>query len=229
MQSESELEAAVEAEHAEAQRAHFERRVSTARHQLNVPPLYFGRTLDDFQLHGEPEDRRKQSRVLQLARRYIGVWPDDIPAIVVLQGGPGTGKGFVLWAIAQAIAGTHGDKARVVKLPDVIRDLRDAWHGAGNSSELARIAAYRAPMFLGIDEVSRHAFYGQPQQHLYDLIDHREEQLRPTILTTNETSAGLAELLGPALLSRCMGWGSIWDFGVADYRAHRGREQRAKT
>lgn len=190
-------------------------------HTLDVPPLYEHVSLETFQLHGGGLDRDDQARVLQLARRYIGTWP-DVPRVVVMQGPPGTGKGHLLWSIAKAVAGEHGERARVVKLADAIRDLRAAW--SGGDGEMARLARYRLPRLLGIDEVSRHAFFGQPQQHLYDLIDYRDEQLRPTIITTNENAEGLSTLLGPALLSRCMGAGAVWKFGAADYRVHRGKE-----
>lgn len=189
-------------------------------HQLSVPPLYESESIGTFQHHGQRLDTDAQARVLQLARRYMAQWP-EVPRIVVLQGPPGTGKGHVLWSLAKAAAGQHGAKARVVKLSDAIRDLRAAW--SGGDSEAARLATYRIPAFLGIDEVSRHAFYGQPQQHLYDLLDYREEHLKATVITTNENAESLAALLGPALMSRCLGSGSIWNFGTADYRIHRGK------
>lgn len=191
-------------------------------HQLEVPALYASVTLESFALHGDGEARDAQARVLQLARRYVGTWP-EVPPLVVFQGAPGAGKGHLLWSIAKAVAGQHGDKARVVKLADVIRDLRAAW--SGGEGEMARLGRYRAPRFLGIDEVSRHAFFGQPQQHLYDLIDYRAEQVRPTIITTNETAAGLSALLGPALMSRAAGAGALWQFGAADFRAHQSSTQ----
>jgi DNA replication protein DnaC len=71
-----------------------------------------------------------------------------------------------------------------------------------------------------IDEVSRHAFYGQSiHQHLYDVIDHRIEYRRPTILTTNEEDDGLEAILRPALLDRVKLHGGVLEFGNASYRA----------
>ncbi len=74
--------------------------------------------------------------------------------------------------------------------------------------------------------MSRHAFYGQNiHQHLYDVLDHRAEYQRPTILTTNETNDGLAEVLRPALVDRLCYHGAIVEFGVTSYRATRGGER----
>ncbi len=191
--------------------------VSTVRlGELEVPQLYRDVTLESFELHGDRGQQERQGRILQLARRYLGAWP-DVPAVLVFRGGPGTGKGHVTWSLAKQLVTQLSATARVCKLPDVVRDLREAWRNDEGPSEIARLKSYRAPDFLAIDEVSRHAFYGEPRQHLYDLIDHRVERGKATLLTTNEDPAGLAEILGPALVSRTAGSG-IWEFGNADFR-----------
>jgi len=197
---------------------------------LAVPPLYAHATLESFQFTGDEANRALQSRTLQLARRFVGAWP-DVPMIVVCVGVPGSGKGHVVWSIGRALIEAHGASVRVAVLSDVIRDLREAWGGRddGGLSEAQRLAKYRAADLLVIDEVSRHAFYGQPQQHLYDLVAWRELRLKPTILTTNETGEGLAEFLGPALSSRALGWGQPWQFGAVDYRFTVGMARTRRT
>lgn len=212
-----------EQEAAEAARA-ASTRAALALKALDVPPLYADATLESFVPHGSPEDQRLQASVLDRAHRYVADWP-HVPAIVVFAGPPGTGKGHLLWAIARAVA-TKGSPARVAVLSDVIRYLRAAWDRTDTGpSESARLDTFRTPTLLGIDEVSRHAFFGQPQQHLYDLVNHREMYLRPTILTTNEGGDQLSALLGEALSSRCAGWGGIWKFGGPDFRLERARRR----
>lgn len=185
--------------------------------KLDAPPLYANATLASYQLHGNVEDRTRQSRVLQIARRYLGLWPEVDP-LIVFSGAPGTGKGHIAWAIARELA-VNGVSVRVVKLPALIRDLREAWRDRQGPSEEQRLRRYREPELLVLDEVSQHALYGQPRQHLYDVIDERLEWLRPTIITTNESDDGLSALLGGALLSRVQGGGGLLDFGTADWRS----------
>jgi DNA replication protein DnaC len=214
----------VEAERdADRARAEREERAAQRLATLRIPPLYAGASLDAFELHGDDANRAKQARALQVSRRYLGTWP-DVPLILIFLGVPGSGKGHVVWSLARSLCETHGAMVRVCVLSDVIRDLREAWgsRDEGDLSEAQRLARYRSSDLLVIDEVSRHAFYGQPQQHLYDLVAWREVQCKPTILTTNETGQSLAEFLGPALASRALGWGSPVDFGEADYRLRRG-------
>lgn len=193
-------------------------RCERALASLNVPPLYTSVSFDTWQLHGSDHDRNVQARNLQIARRYAGNWP-DVERLSVFAGGFGTGKGHLAWSIGKALAGTMGVSVRVAKLAAVIRDLRMAWRDKDGLSEDERLRAYRNPDLLILDEVSRHALYGAPTQHLYDIVDDRLEQDRPTIITTNEDDRGLAELLGPALLDRVQGSGGLIDFGTASWRA----------
>lgn len=185
--------------------------------ELKVPPLYADVALETFCLHGNATDRAKQARCVQLARRYLADWPDVAP-ITICCGISGSGKGHVTWSLGKRLAIELGVSGRVVKLSDVIRDLREAWTQNETISEATRLARYREAGFLVIDEVSTHSFYGEPRQHLYDIVDHRLEWLRPTMLTSNERPENLARLLGPALTSRAAGSSGLWDFGEDDYR-----------
>jgi len=189
--------------------------------ELAVPPLYGEVSLDAFRLHGDRGAQARQVTALRIARRYLAAWP-AVETLLLFQGSPGTGKGHIAWSLAKGVVAEHGGSARVVKLARLIRDLREPWRSKEGAGEERRLRAYRVPDLLVIDEVSRHAFYGQSvQQHLYDVLDDRLEHQRPTILTTNETDAGVAEILGPALLDRLQGSGGVVRFGEASWRTGR--------
>jgi DNA replication protein DnaC len=196
------------------------KRADRALAALEVRPKYRDVTLGTFRHHGTPEDRQHQARVLQIARRYLGSWPDVEP-ILVFRGGPGTGKGHVAWSIAKELAEVHAARVEVVKLSDLVRRLRSGWGRAeGGEAEDRVLAHYRGLDLLILDEVSSHAFYGQNiHQHLYDVLDDRAEFQRPTILTSNESDAGLEAILRPALWDRLFDGGGILDFGSASWRS----------
>jgi DNA replication protein DnaC len=208
-------------EQADRQRSVAEnRRLALIR--LAVPPEYEKADLDTFALWGNDLQQKQLDKIKDLARRYIATWPaiDDRRRLLLFQGPPGCGKGHVAWSLAQTVAKQHGHRVKVVKLAAIIRDVREAWRGAGGPSEDERLEHYRGLRLLVIDEVSRHAFYGsQVSQHLYDIVDDRLEQHRPTILTTNEDDEGIAEILGPALMSRLSGGGGVIRFPAVDWRA----------
>lgn len=185
---------------------------------LQVPPLYEHATLENFEVGGV----RALADAKAFAARFLRTWP-DVPMISLFTGTFGSGKGHIAWAIAKALASTHAVRGKIVVLSDVVRDLRETWGGqkTDGPSEGERLAKYRVADLLVIDEVSRHAFFGQPMQHLYDLVAWREVRLKPTIITTNEAGDELAAVLGPALSSRAIGWGGLVKFGDQDYRVVR--------
>jgi DNA replication protein DnaC len=186
---------------------------------LAVPPKYQDVSLATFALHGSPEDQRVQQRAHGWALRYLGLWP-DVQLFSVLQGGYGTGKGHIAWSIAKHLVEELGATARVVKLPALVRELRDTWRKDSATTYDTVLQRFIAPDLLVIDEASRHAFYGQQiHQHLYDVVDTRIELDRPTILTTNEDEEGLAEVLKGALFNRLEGEGGIVPFGTASWRS----------
>jgi DNA replication protein DnaC len=185
---------------------------------LDVPRLYVTASLETFTSFGSPAHRACQESVLRIVRRYLQEWPDS-PEILLFSGGPGTGKGHMLWTIARHLASAHAISAKVVKLADLVRELRSSWGDRDADSEEVVLARYRRLSWLAIDEVSRHAFYGRHvRQHLYDVVDHRLEHRRSTILTTNEPEDIVAEILGPPLLDRLQGSGGMLEFGSESWR-----------
>ncbi len=198
--------------------------------RLQVPRMYAIASTDDLtELAGLAPDEKAAQLLIRkrdLARRYIDAWPDRhtnprFPLIVVMRGAPGSGKTTLAWAVTLELVRRHGIHARVATLGNIIRDLREPWGRRGTDagpSERVRLAAYHGEDLLVIDEVSTHALYGEPRQVLYDLIAPREANLSPTILTTNDDGGTIEDLLGPALVSRAMRSGGIWEFGKHDYR-----------
>lgn len=184
---------------------------------LEVPPLYADVSFETFELHGDAANQERQAKLVAGCRRIVDEWP-DVPGIVLFMGGSGTGKGHLAWSVAKAVIEEKGEAVRFISLPDLIRELREGWSHPAAEPESIVLERYREPPLLIIDEVSRHAYYGEPTPHLYHLINHRLNWKRPTILTTNESSDGLQEALSGALLSRIQGENAIWDFGAVDYR-----------
>lgn len=201
--------------------------IATRLRQLDVPEYYAAATLESFDVNGtDASQRSRLERVKQAAVEFLVDWP-DVPMITLFRGAPGTGKGHIAWSLARGFVTQLDATARVCVLSDLIRDLRESWaRDEGALSESQRLLRYRSVDLLVIDEVSRHAFYGQPQQHLYDLVAWRELRHKPTILTTNESGEDLSELLGPALSSRIAGWSAIWHFGEGDFRLKLARERK---
>ena len=197
--------------------------------QLNAPRRYANATFDTFRTDlGDSTNHQRLERARMAASRYVDRWPmrdsDEFPHLVVMRGNVGTGKTHLAYAICRALIDHFGALCRVATLADIVRDLRATWRRGQNvdgPTERDRLRLYRSADLLVIDEVSRHALYGEPTQHLYDLIAPREADFKPTILTTNEGGSAFEDLIGPALTSRAAGAGGIWEFGAVDLRVVR--------
>lgn len=184
---------------------------------LAIPPLYAEARLDNFREAGPPAARGLQRRALRFAQSWLQSWPKP-PLLCGFIGAPGSGKTWLAWALARAVVEERGGSARVLKLSELVRSLRATWRRDSASSEESVLRELRSPSLLVVDEASRHAFYGAPTQHLYDVLDARLWACRPTILTSNEEDDGLLSLLGPALQDRLDGHGGLLEFGSYSWR-----------
>lgn len=172
------------------------------------------------------ESNRRIDRAVFLASKVISavVHGADGPQLLSFYGPPGSGKTRMVYAIANELAEEFARSVRVVKLSELIRDLRAPWRSKSGPDEQERLDGYVALDFLGIDEVSRHAFYGQSiEQHLWDVINARVEDGRPTVLTTNESREELETIVGPAITSRLRLGGHV-PFPEEDFRTLQPRE-----
>lgn len=186
---------------------------------LGVPEKYHGASLDSYKLHGTKAEQAVQQAVLQWARQYLVNWP-NVPTFVVFQGDYQTGKTHIGWALLQALA-HKGVRGRLTTVADLIRDLRESWRSKEGLSEAQRLHLYRRHDLLILDELSNHGLTAkQIRAHLYDVIAHRINEQRPTIVTTNEKDRGLIELLGGALKTRLENEGGVVEFGSTPWRPH---------
>lgn len=219
--------AAQDAHHAKREREEREAAAEARRRgrlaELDPPALFADVTLEGLVLFGSSAQQLATQNAVAWARRYLAGWPTPAAPLAVFVGAPGCGKTMAAWAIARAVVHELEGRAVVTKCAKMVRDIRGAWKlRDADGEEDRRIARYVAPDLLVLDEVSRHAFYGEPTQTLYDVLDGRLEACRPTILTSNEDDAGLAALLGPALMDR-LALGGVVDFGQESYRRWRGQ------
>jgi DNA replication protein DnaC len=202
---------------------------------LGVPREYRDATVANYETR-PPESTPAQQALFRTARAHarfmVEHWrtrDDDptYPHISLFAGEPGGGKGHLEWAIAKAVAVDHGADVIFVTLSDLIRDLRSAWQQGAKFSEAAALARYRRADLLVIDEVSTHAFHGEPVQHLYDVVAWRSDAWRTTIISSNHpihpsTAPGALPpvdvVLGHPLYSRLQRWNGIVEFPDYDYR-----------
>jgi DNA replication protein DnaC len=176
-----------EAERIEREQA----RAAAILDQTCIPRRFIGRTFDTFNAASDA-----QRRALNIARSYAESFTDHarVGAGLVLSGLPGTGKSHLAGAILQAILPAHiGLYATCL---DVIRAVRATWRRDSERSEGEVLNDLTDVALLVIDEVGVQYGTEGEQTVLFDVLDRRYREQRPTILLTNQDKKGFKEFIG---------------------------------
>ena len=140
---------------------------------------------------------------------------------LILCGNPGTGKNHLASAIARTVL-SMGRSVLHVTAYDVIARIRQTWQrGIGNSTELEVIRGFAEADLLIIDEVGKTFGSDGERVHLFEVIDHRYRDMKPTIILSNEGVEGVEKYLGAAAFDRRCQNGGLLLFDWQSYR--RGR------
>lgn len=174
---------------------------AAAKHQrmLNaaaIPARFIGRSFDDF--IADADDKRHALTVLrdyaenfaEHSRKGLGL---------ILGGKPGTGKSHLAGAVLQALLSPD---VRYITCMDMIRAVRETWRRDSERSEGELLRYFECLDLLVIDEIG--AQYGSEgeQQIVFDVLDRRYRELRPSILMTNQNPAGLKAFVGERTYDR---------------------------
>lgn len=177
-----------------------------ARHQAMVaetiehaaiPERFKTRSLDNF----EPRTERHHA-VLELARAYVERWPQHERAgrWLVFAGEPGVGKSHIAIAILRALM--PATVGQYITCIGMIQAVRATWARGSESTEAQVLRHFGSTPLLVVDEVG--VQYGTEGEHtiIFDVLDRRYRDMRPTILLTNEDVEGFERFVGPRLWDR---------------------------
>lgn len=189
-----------------------EKRLASA----GVPKRFADCTLGNFNV--ETDD---QSRAIEAARWYTYEFTSHakVGRCLVFCGAVGTGKTHLAVGILRELA-DQGRSVSYVRALEAIRSVRDTWRSNSERSERKVIAEYIAADLLVLDEVGLQ--YGTEGERviLTEIIGGRYDQVRPTVVISNEDTAGLRKYLGPRAFDRLRG--SAGRLVVFDWDSWRG-------
>lgn len=159
-------------------------------------------------------------RALSYAARYAEKWLDRFSrgGGLVFCGKPGTGKNHLACAIANSVIEQHQAKAMISTALRIARDVKSSW-GSGGKSEAQALKNYTDKDLLIIDEIGVQFGSDAEKIILFEIINTRYEQMKPTILISNLSAPELANYIGERVLDRMMeGQGAIVAFDWDSYR-----------
>lgn len=164
-----------------------------------IPKRFESCTFDNY-LPGN----KSAERNLRICKAYAEKWDDRLKngGGMVMVGLPGTGKNHLAVSIMKEIIRKHQHYVLLTSVNKIIREYRSTWSKDTTKSESEVIAEFSSPELLVIDEVG--VQYGSDSERLiiFEIINTRYEEMRPTILISNETREQLAEIVGERVIDR---------------------------
>ncbi len=180
---------------AAAKAASIERALKVA----NIPKRFTGRTFETFNAATPP-----QSAALTTCRAYAEDFADALRtgASLVLSGNPGTGKSHLAASVMlQVMAG--GWAVQYVTCMDMIRAVRATWRKDCDRTEDDVLRELGETLdLLVIDEIGVQYGTDGEQNVVFDVLDRRYREMRPTILISNADRKQFRAYVGDRVYDR---------------------------
>ena len=150
------------------------------------------KTFDDYICTNEGQAKAKAD-----CTRYFGNLSDRSMLMV---GGVGTGKTLLASAGIDSII----DKKRceIIKVIDVIRELKATWGRDSDTTEEKLIKYYSGLDLLVLDEVGSQFGSDTEKLFIFDIIDGRYQNMKPTVLISNLDINGIKDAIGERCVDR---------------------------
>lgn len=161
-----------------------------------------------------------QQTALDVCRNYADHFEEHARkgSCLIFCGNSGNGKNHLAAAIANVVL-SKGHSVLHVTAFDIIARIRQAWNrGVGNSTELEVIRGFAEVGLLIIDEVGKTFGTDGERVHLFEVIDRRYRDMKPTIIMSNKDVEGVERYLGPAAFDRLCHGGGLLLFDWQSYR-----------
>lgn len=174
-------------------------RIEAKLNAAGVPVAFRDRHFDNYETPNQA-----MADAARIVREFADMfWSRHHTAgtFLVLAGERGTGKSHLAIAAAQQVM-VRGT-AMYTRAGDMIRRVRSTWRRDSEQSEEEVLHLLSVGIdLLVIDEVGLQRGTEDEQMILFDILDRRYSELRPTILLTNLTGQAFAEFLGPRIMDR---------------------------
>lgn len=181
-----------------------------------IPERFQDRTLSSYEA-----TTRDQKHALQFAQRYADGFDDVLLTgrCALFLGRPGTGKTHLAIGIALSIM-ERGHSALFVTAQRAIRRVKDTWRRGSDETETQAVAALVYPDLLILDEIGVQHGSDTEKLILFDVLNERYEQRKPTVLLSNLPIDEVKLYLGERIFDRIREDGG--EYVAFTWDSHRG-------
>lgn len=198
------------------------RRLEDAIGEAAIPLRFIGRSLDNF---AAPAPH--QADALRIARDFAENFERHAKrgSNLIFSGLPGTGKSHLATAILQALMPER--VGLYTTCMSVIRAVRATWRRDSERSESQVLDTLAAVPLLVLDEIGVQYGTDGEQTILFDVLDRRYRDIRPSILLTNQDKQGFKDFVGERSFDRLIETSRWVAFDWESYRPRARREGMA--
>lgn len=186
-----------------------------------IPKRFVGRSFDNFRA-----ETPQQMRALTVARSYAEDFATHAERGegLVFSGLPGTGKSHLAAAILQHLLPRS---VAYVTCMGLIRSVRDTWRRDSDVSEREVLRQMGDLELLVIDEVGVQYGTDGEQTILFEVMDRRYRDVRPTVLLTNQGVDGFKTFVGERVFDRLTESSKWVKFDWPSHRAQARKDAQA--
>lgn len=180
-----------------------------------VPLRFRDKTFDNYIPDGD-------SKALKACREYAENFREHKARgrCLILCGTAGTGKTHLACSIIDYIITNHLQSAIYTTIGKAFRTIKSTYSRSSDSSEQKAYSSFVAPSLLVLDEIG--VQYGSEAEKniLFEIINDRYENLKPTIIISNLAINTLTEFAGERVVDRLKeNGGKLIIFDWKSYRA----------
>jgi DNA replication protein DnaC len=185
-------------------------KIEARLNQAGIPMRFRSRNFDNF-----IPATSDQEHALSVAKSFADHFSEHVTTgrSLIFSGRAGTGKSHLALAIAQAVMPKH--TAMYINALDAVRMIRDTWRKGSAQSETDVLNLLESIDLLVIDEVGVQNGTENEQVLMFDIINRRYRDMKPTIFLTNLGTKGFSEYVTERSYDRlkeCSTWVTFnWD------------------
>lgn len=185
---------------------------------IAIGTRYQGVSFVDYQ----PTDAKAKT-VLDKCRSFAGTFRDRLKVgdSLLMLGNPGTGKNMLAACICSEIIDQGFTPLHTTALK-LVRKIKESWGKDAPATEQEMINRFTEPDLLVIDEVGVQFGSKTEEILLFEVVNERYENMRPTIIISNLTIEGVQGYLGTRIVDRFYeGKSAVLSFTWQSYRRKR--------
>lgn len=204
----------------ERRKANFERdtKIRHLMHGNGIPKRFENKSFEGYVAGAD----RSQQRALKICQAYADKFEERLAAGggLVLCGAPGTGKTHLACAIANQVIKNYAYAAVFMSVLQAVRGVKETY---AKGSEITEAQAYRRlcePELLILDEVGVQFGSDAEKLILFEIVNMRYQDMKPTILISNLRLEELKSFIGERVVDRMQeGGGAVVSFEWGSYRS----------